>query len=113
MATRWCLTKEEISSPSRAPRPHKGGAREAAKAAVAYCCGIGTGTLVNWQKRDGIQRDADPLVPAFFGEPVYFPDAVADVVELLAIPDVDSHAYASALRARSEDFPEAGPPSRR
>jgi hypothetical protein len=111
MATLWCLTKDAISNPSRAPRPHKGGPKEAAKAAVAYCCAIGTGTLVNWQKRDGIKSDANPLVPCFFGEPVYFPEAVADVVELLAIPEVDNRAYLGALRARSESYVEPGPPT--
>lgn len=88
-ATRWCLIAHEIRTPSAAPRKHAGGAKEAAKAAVADVLGVGAGTLVNWRTRDRVEPSAD-WVPrqTFFGEAVHFPDAIGDVVELLRSAEV-------------------------
>ena len=106
---RWCLTHDQIVRPRRCapPKPHAGGPLEAARAAVADVTGTSARTLAYWQGRDGVKANIDsafaPRGALVYGDAVEHAQAIADVVELLAIadlhPEADPSAYVAALRS--------------
>lgn len=75
---------------------------------LRMCWGISARTLVHWERRDKVRPNADSIMAPrdalLYGDAVHFPDAVADVVELLALDDPEKtpelSAYVAALRAR-------------
>ena len=110
--SRWCLTRDQIVRPRLCPPPshHGGGPLEAARAAVADITGTSARTLAYWRGRDGVEADVDsafvPRGPLVYGDAVGHAQAIADVVELLAVddlhPEADPLAYVAALRAVCE-----------
>jgi hypothetical protein len=111
-----CLSGDQIARPRnyKSPTHHSGGPVEAARAAVADVLGISARTLVHWERRDKVRPNdiVGPSGALLYGDTVHFPDAVADIVELLALDD-ESHApvpertyYVEALRAQDLPYGE-------
>ncbi len=90
-----CLTAAEIS------KKGKGGPKEAASEVVARLAKVGSTTMRNWRDREQLAPSENTFAHsthAFYGyEPDYL-NAVADVVELLAVDDADWRIYAQALQ---------------
>ena len=109
---RWCLTHDQIVQPRRCPppKPHAGGPLEAARAAVADVTGTSARTLAYWRGRDGVEPDIDsvfaPGGALVYGDAVGHAQAIAAVVEHLAVDDLhpraDPSAYVAALRSVCE-----------
>lgn len=77
---------------------------------MADITGTSARTLAYWQGRDGVEPDIDsvfaPRGPLVYGDAVGLAQAIADMVEVLAVddlhPETDPSAYVAALRSACE-----------